>query len=73
MSSIKPCPFCGYPAEIDTQQPYRNFQSGVLGSAVAVYCTGCIANMSICREDVPDVDADMVIKLWNARNKGSIS
>jgi hypothetical protein len=29
--------------------------------------------MSICREDVPDVDADMVIELWNARHIGPIS
>ena len=65
---LKPCPFCGEPAEIDTQQSYRNFMAGRLETGIAVYCVGCGAQTTLCRGDIPDLEPEMVVNLWNARH-----
>lgn len=64
-----PCPFCGSAAETDSQQGYRALSSGKIGTAVAVYCTACEASMSVCREDVPDIELDWLVEQWNRRTK----
>lgn len=61
---IRDCPFCGGTAEIDTRQGYRSLE-GEIGSAIAVYCVKCSAQISICREDVPEIYPEWVIALWN--------
>lgn len=70
MSDLAPCPFCGAPAEWDTRRGYRSL-SGQLGSAVAVYCTACPADMITCREDRRGEDSDELmaelIGAWNRR------
>lgn len=71
-SKLKPCPFCGGPAELDSQQSYKNITTGNLGLAAAIYCPVCPVNMSLCYEDMWNMDADsvvgFVIGAWNTRN-----
>lgn len=69
MADLKPCPFCGGAAELDTRQPYTYAKHGQPrhGSAVAVYCTECSVQISVCHEDVPDIAPEAVIEMWNAR------
>jgi hypothetical protein len=64
---LKPCPFCGGDAEMDTRQAYVALGSGRLGSAIAIYCTACTASVSTCREDVPDITPEEMTDQWNRR------
>lgn len=67
---LKPCPFCGEAAEIDTEQGYRNISSGRLESQCAVYCTSCAAEQIFCYADwnhPRDEMPDYVRELWNRR------
>lgn len=64
---LLPCPFCGGAAETDSQQAYRNISTGYAETAVAVYCTACGAQHTICRGDVPDAELSDVTELWNKR------
>lgn len=66
---LEPCPFCGGGAELDPRQGYTYMRHGVArcGEAVAVYCRDCSAQVSICREDVPDVEPEHVVEWWNRR------
>ncbi len=71
MTELLPCPFCNSGAEIDTRQAYRVLSTGALGSAIAIYCTSCSAQMTICREDHRGIDSDELaaelIEAWNKR------
>ena len=67
LSELKPCPFCGGDAELDTMQPYRNFVSGQIESAVAVFCRDCSVQISVCVPDVPDITPEQVVEMWNRR------
>lgn len=64
---LLPCPFCGGAAETDSQQAYRNISTGRTETAVAVYCTSCGAQHTICRGDVPGAELSDVTELWNKR------
>lgn len=67
---LKPCPFCGGAAELDTMRVYRNVRNGALVDAVAVYCIRCGAEMSVCRDDVPGSVDDLahgLVEAWNSR------
>lgn len=67
---LKPCPFCGGPAELDTMRGYIAIATGRMGNEVAIYCIECSADMSLCHEDVPDMSIDdMVFALTEAWNK----
>lgn len=65
--TLRACPFCGGAAEIDTQQGYRAMRTGNIGTSIAIYCTKCPASMSICREDVPDIEPEWLVGEWNRR------
>lgn len=71
MVSLLPCPFCGAAAEVDTRRPYRNISTGNIEDAVAVYCTECIADMSLCLRDVSPLSREdalvLVTERWNTR------
>jgi hypothetical protein len=74
MEELKPCPFCGEDAELDTQQPYRSCGDGQWQTQVSIYCIGhgeCPAHMSICREDCPGVTTEHLVNdligKWNTR------
>ena len=70
MTDLKPCPFCGGEAEMDTRRQYRALTSGRLGNACAVYCTACEADVSVCLEDVPEWTEEAlqyVTERWNTR------
>lgn len=69
---LLPCPFCGGPAEMDTRQGYINLSNGRTETAVAVYCTVCGVQASICRGDVPDVWPEEVAEIWNRREDGDL-
>lgn len=66
-----PCPFCGREAEQDFQQAYRAMQDGRVDHGAAVYCTGCNANMIMCRGDHPELSDEermaVVVEDWNRR------
>jgi Lar family restriction alleviation protein len=66
---LKPCPFCGGNAEIDTQRGYRALNNGI-HSAVAIYCMTCPADMQMdpreFNADHDAVKADL-IAAWNRR------
>lgn len=68
---LKPCPFCGGLAELDTSQAYRALSSGALGSRAAVYCARCGADMGFCYEDAPGTPREdivnQVVDDWNRR------
>jgi hypothetical protein len=64
---LKPCPFCGGDAEMDTRQGYTNYFNGRPETGIAIYCRACGVQQMICRGDVPDVEPEHVIELWNRR------
>jgi len=64
---LKPCPFCGGQAELDANQAFRAFVSGDIERSVAVYCTSCSAEISVCVPDVPDIQPEQVVEMWNAQ------
>lgn len=68
---LLPCPFCGKPAEADSQRGYRNMRTGNLENAAAVYCTACNADMTWCYRDTPDIDCEAamasLVDQWNTR------
>ena len=68
--ALKPCPFCGSPAELDTRQAFRSIFDGKMLSQVSVYCTSCSANisnypgdLSMCREATTEI----CVEEWNTR------
>lgn len=67
---IKPCPFCGGQAELDTQRGFINYKR-VPAESVAVYCSTCLADMCLCRDDFPGHTAEdlvsTVVGIWNSR------
>lgn len=69
---LKPCPFCGGLAELDTSQAYRALSSGALGSRAAIYCTRCSAEVGFCYEDAPGTPREdivnQVVDDWNRRS-----
>ena len=71
MNEFKPCPFCGGEAEMDTQRAYRPVNGGPSGNEVAIYCTGCPADVSFSYEDVPELTSERLVAtvtdMWNAR------
>jgi len=73
---LKPCPFCGGDAELDTMQGYRALSSGRLGNRATVYCTRCGADMGFCYEDAPGTPSEdivnQVVDDWNRRSVNSL-
>jgi hypothetical protein len=74
MNELKPCPFCGGDAELDTRQGFVYLKSGQPrhGSRMTVYCRECGADIGICREDVPDVYPELVVEMWNRRTSSTV-
>lgn len=69
---LKPCPHCGEPAELDTHRAFRVLTDGRISDAVAIYCTKCSADMTICRADHPGFETDELVGIlaeqWNRRS-----
>lgn len=65
------CPFCGGDAEADTLQGFRRMKDGNISTAVAIYCTKCTVQMSMCRDDFPEYQPDDLLTIltdaWNCR------
>ncbi len=71
---LKPCPFCGSPAELDTRQFFRHFQTGKPMEQVSVYCTSCSANVSWHPDDLSldrEETTELVVAAWNTRTTGA--
>jgi hypothetical protein len=68
---LLPCPFCGGGAESDTAQGFRRIKDGVMSASVAIYCTKCSAQITACRDDFPQYEADDLLTIlteaWNVR------
>ena len=64
-TKIKNCPFCGAPADLDAVRTFRSLTSGNLERAIAVYCTSCTAEISVCVHDVPEITPEDVVSMWN--------
>ena len=66
------CPFCGGDAEADMMQGYRRISDGRHGNAVAIYCTKCTAQVSMCHEDFPEYSPEDLMTIlrdaWNIRH-----
>ena len=73
MTRLKPCPFCGGEAELDSNISFREFVSGEISRAVSVYCRSCSAEITVCVPDVPDITPEQVADMWNSRVEGSKS
>lgn len=75
MNDLQPCPFCGEPAESDSQQAYRAITDGKIGYSASVYCTHCPAQISFCYADQPEMCKEdvmaLVIEWWNERKPDS--
>lgn len=65
------CPFCGGDAESDTRQGFRRMKDGAMSNAVAIYCTKCTVQMTMCHEDfreyAPDDLLTILTEAWNLR------
>lgn len=65
------CPFCGGDAESDTMRTFRRMKDGNLSNAVAIYCTKCTAQVSMCHDDhkeyAPDDMLTILTDAWNRR------
>lgn len=65
---LKPCPFCGGDAELDSQQAYRPLSGApAVGTRVVIYCVQCSAEIGTCHEDVPNIRSEEVVEQWNRR------
>lgn len=64
---LNPCPFCGGPADLDCHRSFRSITDGRIEKAIAVYCTDCSADISVCYSDVPDIQPEQLIEMWNRR------
>lgn len=66
---LKLCP-CGEPAEVDMSRGFRAM-NGELGNAVAIYCSRCPFDMSLCYDDYPGDPPETLFfhlaKAWNTR------
>lgn len=73
LPQLKACPFCGAAAEMDTRRGYSQYPSGKPGTAVAIYCSACFADMILCREDYPGEETEFLAEtlagFWNARHE----
>lgn len=70
-SAFLPCPFCGGDAESDTMQSFRRMSDGRMSLAVAIYCSKCTAQVSMCHEDhkeyAPEDLMTILTDAWNQR------
>lgn len=57
---LKPCPFCGRGAVIETFKARKGYEATIL-------CTGCLANMPTITYDTEDEAEKKVIEAWNRR------
>jgi hypothetical protein len=69
--TLKPCPFCGAPAEIDTHRGFRHISTGAMESAVSIYCSKhCQIEMMFPVRDYDGSRDDLAFMLseqWNQR------
>lgn len=67
---LKPCPFCGEPAERDYRRGFIDYK-GNTANAAAIYCTKCQADMCLCHGDFPGHTPDDLMEIltenWNRR------
>lgn len=72
---IKKCPFCGGDAEADLNRFFVTYDHEN-GSAVAIYCTACSVEVSLCKGDLPHMTTDELytecLKIWNRRSSISM-
>lgn len=67
VEALEPCPFCGGEAEMDASQAYTNFFNKRTETGIAIFCRDCGVQQMVCRGDVPDIEPEQVIALWNRR------
>lgn len=68
--TLLPCPFCGEPAESDHSRGFIDYKRNP-ANAVAIYCTKCLADMTICYGDHPESSPEELMAIcaehWNKR------
>lgn len=71
MMKLKPCPFCGESAEADYCRGFYNYR-GEPGNSVAIYCSKCECDMSLCYADFPHNSSEELMSIlsdaWNRRH-----
>jgi hypothetical protein len=58
---------------MDTLRGYRNYKTGRMENEIAVYCTSCLADMSVCYADVPEIQPEQVADMWNKREADDLA
>jgi hypothetical protein len=65
------CAFCGEKAEADLYRGFAHWKTGRQENAVAIYCTGCPAEMALCHSDFPGQTPEALFEIlarkWNRR------
>lgn len=62
MCKLKPCPFCGYTATIETFKARKGYES-------VVSCNRCLANSPTITYDTYEMAERIAIEQWNRRTQ----
>lgn len=69
MPKLRPCPFCGANPEFDTYRNMRRLSDGDLISGASIFCPDCHCDMTVCRDDLPELTTEELLALlaanWN--------
>lgn len=62
MDKLKPCPFCGGEATIESFQVRKGFEA-------VIQCCGCLVNMPTITYDDEETAKENSVKAWNRRTE----
>lgn len=62
MDKLKPCPYCGYDAFIETMKVRKGYEA-------VIHCNGCLANIPTITFNTKNEAVKEVIEAWNKRTE----